>query len=96
MAKATETKTSKRKHIAAFMKPLKPDAVLAKIVGDEPLPRTEIVKKLWAYIKEKDLQDKANKRMINADETMKEFFDGKDQISMFEMTKQVSKHIAAE
>ncbi len=96
MAKATETKTSKRKPNAAFMKPLKPDAVLAKIVGDEPLPRTEIVKKLWAYIKEKDLQDKANKRMINADETMKEFFDGKDQISMFEMTKQVSKHIAAE
>lgn len=96
MAKATETKTSKRKPNAAFMKPLQPDAVLAKIVGNKPLPRTEIVKKLWAYIKEKDLQDKANKRMINADAAMKDLFDGKDQISMFEMTKQVSKHVSAE
>lgn len=95
MAKAAETKTTKRKPNAAFMKPLQPDAALAKIVGNKPLPRTEIVKKLWAYIKEKGLQDKANKRMINADAAMKDLFDGKDQISMFEMTKQVSKHVTA-
>ena len=105
MAKATTKKTAekkapaaakgakKRQPNAAFMKPQQPDEVLAKIVGSKAIPRTEIVKKLWAYIKKHDLQDKTKKTMINADEAMKAFFDGKDQISMFQMTKQVSLHI---
>lgn len=104
MAKATPKKTAekkapaakkgtKRQPNAAFMKPQQPDEILAKIVGTKAIPRTEIVKKLWAYIKKHDLQDKEKKTMINADEAMKAFFDGADQISMFQMTKQVSKHI---
>ena len=66
---------------------------LAEVVGSKPLPRTEVVKKLWAYIKKKGLQDKKNKRMINADDTLKAVFAGKKQVSMFEMTKLVSKHL---
>ncbi len=104
MAKATPKKTAekkapaakkaaKRQPNAAFMKPHQPDEILAKIVGNKAIPRTEIVKKLWAYIKKHNLQDKEKKTMINADEAMKAFFDGKDQISMFQMTKQVSLHI---
>lgn len=82
-----------RKANAAFMKPLKPSEALAEIVGSKPLPRTQVVKKLWAYIKRKNLQDKKNRRMINADANLKLVFNGKMQVSMFEMTKLVSKHL---
>jgi chromatin remodeling complex protein RSC6 len=74
------------------MKPLTPSAHLAAVVGTTPLPRTEVVKKLWEYIKKHNLQDAANKRMINADAKLKPIF-GKDQVSMFEMTKLVSAHL---
>ena len=77
---------------AKFMTPLTPSAELSKVVGTKPLPRTEVVKKLWAYIKSNNLQDKNNKRMINADETLKCIF-GKNQVNMFEMTKIVSSHL---
>jgi chromatin remodeling complex protein RSC6 len=77
----------------AFMKPLTVDGDLAKIVGKEPLPRTEIVKKMWEYIRAHDLQDKNNKRMINADANLKVIFDGKDQVSMFELAKVVNNHV---
>jgi chromatin remodeling complex protein RSC6 len=77
----------------AFMKPMKPSEALAKIVGNEPLPRTEITKKLWEYIKKNNLQDAKNKRNINADENLLAVFDGKKQVSMFEMTKLVNKHL---
>ncbi len=77
---------------AKFMTPLTPSAELAKVVGANPLPRTEVVKKLWAYIKAKNLQDAKNKRMINADDTLRAVF-GKNQVSMFEMTKIVSTHL---
>ncbi|MDE2040130.1 MAG: SWIB/MDM2 domain-containing protein [Elusimicrobia bacterium] len=78
---------------AAFMKELTPSADLAKVVGSKPLPRTEVVKKLWAYIKKNDLQDKKNKRNINADASLKAVFGGKSVVNMFEMTKLVSKHL---
>ncbi len=78
---------------SAFMKPLKPSAALAEVVGDKALPRTQVVKKLWVYIKKKGLQDKKNRRMINADDVLKPVFSGKKQVSMFEMTKLVSKHL---
>jgi chromatin remodeling complex protein RSC6 len=78
---------------AKFMKPLTPSAELAKVTGSAPLPRTEVVKKLWDYIKKHNLQDKANKRNINADETLKPIFGGKAQISMFELASLVSKHL---
>ena len=78
---------------SAFMKELTPSAELAKVVGNKPLPRTEVVKKLWAYIKKNKLQDTKNKRNINADETLREVF-GKSQVNMFEMTKLVSKHLS--
>jgi chromatin remodeling complex protein RSC6 len=84
---------SKRKPSAAFMKPMKPDAHLAAVVGDKAMPRTEITKKLWQYIKRKGLQDKKNRRMINADDNMRAVFNGKRQVSMFEMTKLVSRHM---
>ena len=83
-----------KKPNAAFMKPLKPSTALAEIVGTSPLPRTQVVKKLWAYIKSKGLQDKVNKRNINADEALKKVFGGKGTVSMFEMTKLVSKHLS--
>jgi chromatin remodeling complex protein RSC6 len=79
---------------SAFMKAMKPSEALAKIVGNEPLPRTEITKKLWEYIKKNNLQDAANKRNINADENLLAVFDGKKQVSMFEMTKLVNKHLS--
>lgn len=82
-----------RKPNAAFMKPLQPSEALAKVVGAAPLPRTEVTKKLWEYIKSKNLQEPTNKRMINADEALKKIFDGKAQVSMFEMTKLVSAHL---
>ncbi|MFH1873973.1 MAG: SWIB/MDM2 domain-containing protein [Pseudomonadota bacterium] len=78
---------------SAFMKPVTPDAALATVVGDKPMPRTEVVKKLWVYIKKHDLQDAKNKRNINADENLKKVFDGKKTVNMFEMTKLVSKHL---
>lgn len=82
-----------RKPNAAFMKPVKPDAKLAEIVGCKPLPRTQLTKKLWQYIKRKGLQDKKNRRMINADAALKVVFGGRKQVNMFEMTKLVSKHV---
>jgi chromatin remodeling complex protein RSC6 len=92
--KATKKrKASKRKPSAAFMKPVTPDAKLAVVVGSAGLPRTQLTKKLWAYIKRKGLQDKKNRRMINADDNLKAVFNGKKQVSMFEMTKLVSKHV---
>ena len=91
MAKAAAK--SGRKPNAAFMKPLQPDEALAKVVGDKPLPRTEMTKKLWAYIKKNGLQDKKNKRMINADDNLKAIFK-KGTVNMFEMTKLVSKHLS--
>ena len=84
---------SKRKPNAAFMKPVTPDAALSEVVGSKPLPRTELTKKLWAYIKKNGLQDKKNKRMIKSDDTLKAVFGGKAQVNMFEMTKLVSKHV---
>ena len=82
-----------RKPNAAFMKPVQPDDKLAVIVGSNPLPRTELTKNLWAYIKKNGLQDKKNKRNINADASLKVVFGGKSVVSMFEMTKLVSKHV---
>ncbi|PYR40144.1 MAG: hypothetical protein DMF93_11835 [Acidobacteria bacterium] len=84
---------SKRKPNAAFMKPVQPSAALAEVVGTKPIPRTEITKKLWAYIKKNNLQDKKNRRMIKSDDTLKPVFGGKTQVNMFEMTKLVSKHV---
>jgi len=78
---------------AGFMKPLQPDAALAAVVGDKPLPRTDVVKNLWAYIKKNDLQDPKNKRNINADEKLLLVFGGKKQVDMFEMTKLISAHL---
>jgi chromatin remodeling complex protein RSC6 len=85
--------TSKRKPNAAFMKPVTPDAALSEVVGSKPLPRTELTKKLWAYIKKNKLQDTKNKRMIKSDDTLKVVFGGKAQVNMFEMTKLVNKHV---
>jgi chromatin remodeling complex protein RSC6 len=82
-----------RKPNAAFMKALTPSASLAAVVGAEPLPRTEVTKKVWDYIKKLDLQDPANRRMINADDKLKAVFGGKAQVSMFEMTKLISDHL---
>ena len=93
MAKATAKKKAARKPNAAFMKPVTPDGALAAVVGDKPLPRTELTKKLWAYIKKNGLQDKKNRRMINADAALKAVFGGKASVNMFEMTKLVGKHL---
>ncbi len=90
---AAKKKAAKRKPSAAFMKPLQPDAALSEVIGNKPLPRTEVTKKLWAYIKKNGLQDKKNRRNINADAALKPVFGGKSQVSMFEMTKLVSKHM---
>ena len=88
-------KTAKEKTPnAAFMKAMKPSEALAKIVGKEPLPRSEMTKKLWEYIKKNNLQDAKDKRNINADENLLAVFDGKKQVSMFEMTKLVNKHLS--
>lgn len=83
---------TKRKPNPAFMKPLTPSTTLAAVVGASPMPRTEVVKKIWAYIKKNNLQDAKNRRMINADDKLKPLF-GKASINMFEMTKIVSKHL---
>jgi chromatin remodeling complex protein RSC6 len=84
---------AKRKPNAAFMKPVQPDDKLALVVGAKPLPRTELTKKLWVYIKKNGLQDKKNKRNINADDALKAVFNGKKTVTMFEMTKLVSGHV---
>ena len=84
----------KRKLNPAFMKPMQISDALAKVVGSKPIPRTEVTKKLWAYIKKNKLQDKVNKRMINADANLKAVFRGKEKVSMFEITKIVSKHLS--
>jgi chromatin remodeling complex protein RSC6 len=91
-AKAKKPAT-KRKPNAAFMKPMSPSATLAAVVGNSPMPRTEVTSKLWGYIKKNNLQDKTNRRMINADDKLREVFGGKKQVSMFEMTKLVAKHL---
>ena len=91
MAKAA--KKAARKPNAAFMKPVAPSAALAVVVGSKPIPRTEVTKRLWAYIKKNKLQDAKNRRMIKADAALKSVFGGKSTVNMFEMTKLVSKHL---
>jgi upstream activation factor subunit UAF30 len=88
-----KTVRKKRKPNPAFMKPMKISSALAEVVGSKPIPRTEVVKKLWAYIKRNKLQDTRNRRNINADANLKVVFGGKRTVSMFEMTKLVSKHL---
>ena len=90
--KAAKKKTA-RKPNAAFMRPVTPSATLAPVVGAKPMPRTEVTKKLWAYIKKNGLQDKTNRRQINADANLKAVFGGKSSVNMFAMTKLVSKHL---
>ena len=90
---AAKKPAAKRKPNAAFMKPMTPSAVLAAVVGAIPLPRTEVTKKIWAYIKKNNLQNALNKRLIDADEKLRAVFGGKKQVSMFEMTKLVSNHL---
>ena len=92
--KPAAKKTTARKPNAAFMKAMTPSAALAKIVGDKPLPRTEVVKKVWAYVKKNNLQDKKEKRNINADEALREVFGGKKTVSMFEMTKLMNDNLS--
>jgi chromatin remodeling complex protein RSC6 len=95
MAKSAKKakKAPARKANAAFMKPVTPSPQLAEVVGNKPIPRTEVTKKLWAYIKKNGLQDQKNKRMIKADATLKTVFGGKATVNMFEMTKLVGKHL---
>lgn len=93
-AKAKTKAKTKRKPNAAFMKPLTPSAILASIVGNKPLPRTEVTKKLWVYIKKNKLQDTVERRFINADPKLKALFGGKSRVNMFEMTKHVAKHLS--
>jgi len=90
---APKKSTAKRKPNAAFMKPLTPSAALAAVIGSAAQPRTEVTSKLWAYIKKNGLQDKVNRRNINADDKLRVVFGGKKTVSMFEMTKLVSKHL---
>jgi upstream activation factor subunit UAF30 len=93
--KSSKRKSSGKKRTpnAAFMKPMKPSSDLASVVGSSPMPRTEVTKKLWQYIKRKGLQDSKNRRMINADENLRPIF-GRSQVSMFEMTRLVNKHLS--
>jgi len=88
----TQTK-GKRQPSAAFMKPVQPDDKLSAIIGSEAVPRTEVTKKLWDYIRAHNLQDPSNKTRINADEKLKQVFDGREQVTMFEMTKLVFNHV---
>ena len=94
MAKKTAKKKTARKANAAFMRPVTPSPALAEVVGSKPIPRTEVTKKLWAYIKKNGLQDKTNRRQINADASLKAVFGGKSSVDMFSMTKLVSKHLS--
>ena len=93
-AKKTAKKAAKRKPNAAFMKPLTSSPALAAVIGDRPMPRTEVTKRLWDYIKKNKLQDAKNRRMINADDKLGAVFGGKRQVSMFDMTKLVGKHLS--
>lgn len=93
--KTAKKKSTGRKPNAAFMAPVTPSAALSEVVGAKPLPRTELTKKLWVYIKKNGLQDQKNRRMINADANLKPIFGGKSQVSMFDMTKLVNKHVKA-
>src|SRR6478752_1014724 len=92
-AKKAPAKKAKRAPNPAFMKPMTPSAQLGTVVGANPMPRTEVTKKLWQYIKKNNLQDAKNRRMINADDKLKPIFGGKAQVSMFDMTKLVNKHL---
>jgi upstream activation factor subunit UAF30 len=92
-APAKKKAASKRKPNAAFMKAMQPDAALSAVIGGTPMPRTEVTKKIWGYIKKNGLQDSKNRRMINADDKLRDVFGGKIQVSMFEMTKLVNKHM---
>ena len=91
--KAKSKKSSKRKPNSAFMKPMKPSETLANIIGAAALPRTQVTKKIWTYIKKNKLQDKVKRTVINADAKMKPLFGGKKKVTMFELTKYVSKHL---
>ena len=92
-SKKSKGKKSGRKANPAFMKPMNPSSTLAAVIGSSPMPRTEVTKKLWAYIKRNGLQDKTNRRMINGDDKLRAVFGGRSQVSMFEMTKLVSNHL---
>ena len=92
-AKKPAKKAAKRVPNAAFMRPMQPDAALGAVVGNAPIPRTEITKKLWGYIKKNNRQDAKERRMINADDKLRPIFGGKGKVSMFEMTKLVNKHM---
>jgi upstream activation factor subunit UAF30 len=92
--KAAKKSGKKRTPSAAFMKPVKPDSALSAVVGSNPLPRTELTKKLWAYIKRNGLQDSKNRRAINADDNLRPVFGGRSQVTMFDMTKLVNKHVS--
>ena len=92
-APAKKKSASKRKPNAAFMKAMQPSASLSAVIGSGPMPRTEVTKKIWVYIKKNNLQDSKNRRNINADDKLREVFGGKKQVSMFEMTKLVNKHL---
>jgi upstream activation factor subunit UAF30 len=92
-AKKKSAGKTKRTANAAFMRPVQPDDTVAEVVGSKPIPRTEVTKRLWAYIKKNGLQDKKNKRMINADAPLKAVFGGKSSVNMFEMTKLVNRHL---
>jgi upstream activation factor subunit UAF30 len=91
--KAAKKSSAKRKPNAAFMKAMTPSASLAAVIGSSPMPRTEVTKKIWDYIKKNKLQDAINRRLINADEKLRAVFGGKGKVSMFEMTKLVSNHL---
>jgi upstream activation factor subunit UAF30 len=91
---ARKSSGKKRVPSAAFMKPMQPSAQLSAVVGSSPIPRTEVTKKLWAYIKRNGLQDSKNRRAINADDKLRPVFGGKSQVSMFDMTKMVNKHLS--
>ena len=92
--KSAKKSSKKRTPNAAFMRPVTPDTQLSAVVGSSPMPRTELTKKLWGYIKRKGLQDQKNRRMINADDNLRSVFGGKSQVSMFDMTKLVNKHVS--
>jgi len=92
-SKIRKAKKSGRKPNVAFMKPMTPSSTLAAVIGGSPMPRTEVTKKLWAYIKRNGLQDRVNKRMINADDKLRSVFGGRSQVSMFDMTRLVSNHL---
>lgn len=93
VAKKAAKKKSARKPNAAFMVALKPSPGLAAVIGNKPVPRTEIIKKMWVYIKKNGLQDQKNKRMINADDKLKVVFGGKSQVSMFDLAKLIGKNV---